>query len=239
VTKQQSAAAAAARAATGLGRRKRAELLTLMRPAFIRTEAWLQAACYTAAVMGDLPRRNGWTIAKLIGDKTPDRTQRLLSRASWDEAAAMGAVRRFAVAGLDETGQENHGQATAGVQRQHMGCAGGVENGINTVHLSYVREGTGHALIGARRWIPADQIAAPVRSLLMALPLDLQFATKGSWPRRSSGMRARTACASTSHAGTRCTVPAPSCGTTWKNRARPTCCGFPPASASHSPATSG
>ena len=60
-----------------------------------------------------------------------------------------------------------------------MGCAGGVENGINTVHLSYVREGGGHALIGARQWIPADQIADPVRSLLMALPLDLQFATKG------------------------------------------------------------
>ncbi len=168
-----------------------------MKPAFTRTEAWLQAARYTAAVMSDLPRRNGWTIAKLLGDRTPDRTQRLLNRASWDEAAAMSAVRRFAVAGLDhaarrsgrsrgltvgaldETGQEKHGTATAGVQRQHMGCAGGVENGINTVHLSYVREGTGHALIGARQWIPAGQIADPVRSLMMALPLDLQFATKG------------------------------------------------------------
>ncbi len=101
----------------------------LMRPAFTRTEAWLQAARYTAAVMSDLPRRNGWTIAKLIGDRTPDRTQRLLNRACWDEAAAMSAVRRFAVAGLDEaarrsgrsrglavgaldeTGQEKHGQA--------------------------------------------------------------------------------------------------------------------------------
>jgi SRSO17 transposase len=168
-----------------------------MRPAFTRTEAWLQAARYTAAVMSDLPRRNGWTIAKLIGDRTPDRTQRLLNRACWDEAAAMDAVRRFAVAGLDEaarrsgrgrglaigaldeTGQEKHGTATAGVQRQHMGCAGGVENGINTVHLSYVREGTGHALIGARQWIPAGQIADPVRSLQMALPPDLEFATKG------------------------------------------------------------
>ena len=151
--------------------------------------------------MSDSPRRNGWTIAKLIGDKTPDRTQRLLNRACWDEAAAMGAVRRFAVAGLDEaarrsgrgrglavgaldeTGQEKHGSATAGVQRQHMGCAGGVENGISTVHLSYVREGTGHALIGARQWIPAGQIADPVRSLLMALPPDLQFATKGQLAR--------------------------------------------------------
>jgi len=86
--------------------------------------------------------------------------------------AAMSAVRRFAVAGLDEaaarrrgrrplavgaldeTGQEKQGTATAGVKRQHMGCAGGVENGINTVHLSYVREYTGHALIGARQQSP-------------------------------------------------------------------------------------
>ena len=47
------------------------------------------------------------------------------------------------------------------------------------MHLSYVREGAGHALIGARQWIPAGQIADPVRSLQMALPLDLEFKTKG------------------------------------------------------------
>jgi len=54
-----------------------------------------------------------------------------------------------------------------------------VENGINTVHLSYIREQTGHALIGARQWIPAGQIDDPVRSLLTALPPDLVFRTKG------------------------------------------------------------
>jgi hypothetical protein len=32
-----------------------------------------------------------------------------------------------------------------------MGCAGRLANGINTVHLAYVRERVGHALIGARR----------------------------------------------------------------------------------------
>jgi len=71
------------------------------------------------------------------------------------------------IGALDETGQEKKGQATAGVKRQHMGCASGVENGINTVHLSYVREKTGHALIGARQWIPAAHIADPVKSLVM------------------------------------------------------------------------
>jgi SRSO17 transposase len=177
--------------------RKRAELLELLRPCFARTGPWLQAGKYTAAVMSELPERNGWTIARQAGDKTPDKTQRLLNHASWDTFAAMGVVRRFAVAGLeeaarrgrrrrglvigaiDETGQEKQGAATCGVKRQYMGCAGRVANGINTVHLAYVREGTGHALIGARQWIPREHIADPVRSLVMGLPLTLAFRTKG------------------------------------------------------------
>ena len=60
-----------------------------------------------------------------------------------------------------------------------MGCAGRVANGINTVHLSYVRQGTGHALIGARQWIPREQVTDPVTSLVTGLPPDLRFRTKG------------------------------------------------------------
>jgi hypothetical protein len=85
-----------------LARRKRAELLDLLRPCFARTEPWLQAGKYAAAVMSQIPRRNGWTIAAQAGDRARDRTQRLLSRAVWDTVAAMAVVRRFAVAGLDE-----------------------------------------------------------------------------------------------------------------------------------------
>jgi SRSO17 transposase len=190
-------AAAAARIGNTLGHRKRAELLDLLRPCFARTEPWLQAGKYAAAVMSDLRRRNGWTIAERAGDRTPDRTQRLLNRAVWDAFAAMGCVRRFAVAGLDqaarkagrrrglavgaidETGQVKAGARTAGVKRQYLGCVGKVANGINTVHLSYVREGTGHALIGAREWIPARQICDPVTSAATGLPADLLFRTKG------------------------------------------------------------
>ena len=99
-------AAAAARIGAALGRRERAELLGLLRPCFARTEPWLQAGKYAAAVMSDLRRRNGWTIAERSGDRTPDRTQRLLSRAVWDTFAAMAVVRRFAVAGLDEAARK-------------------------------------------------------------------------------------------------------------------------------------
>ena len=96
------------------------------------------------------------------------------------EAARRGGRRGGLVIGaLDETGQEKTGTATAGVQRQYLGCAGKVANGINTVHLAYVREHAGHALIGARQWIPRAQIEDPAGSLLMGLPLDLAFRTKG------------------------------------------------------------
>ena len=190
-------AAAAARIGARLGARKRRELLSLLRPCFARPEPWLQAAKYAGALASGLPKRNGWTIAERAGDRSPDRTQRLLNRAAWDTWAAMGAVRRFAVAGLDEaasrsgrrrglvigaldeTGQEKQGQATAGVQRQYLGCAGRVANGINTVHLAYVREHAGHALIGSRQWVPRAQIEDPVCSLAMGLPPGLEFRTKG------------------------------------------------------------
>jgi hypothetical protein len=145
---------------------------------------WQHAGRYVSALVSEMPKRNGWTIAQHAGDQAPDRTQRLLNRASWDTLAAMSEVRRFAAAGLeeavrrgrrrdalvigalDETGQEKAGEATAGVKRQYMGCAGRVANGINTVHLSLVREKTGHALIGARQWIPREHIEDPVTSLV-------------------------------------------------------------------------
>jgi SRSO17 transposase len=65
------------------------------------------------------------------------------------------------------------------VKRQYLGCVGKVANGINTVHLAYVREGTGHALAGARQWVPREHIGDPVRSLAMGLPPNLGFRTKG------------------------------------------------------------
>jgi SRSO17 transposase len=163
----------------------------------VRVEPWLHAGKYVAAATGGLAKRNGWTIAEQADDRTPERTQRLLNRAVRDTFAAMGVVRRFAVAGLDEaarrrwrrgglavgaldeTSQQKHGNATAGVKRHYLGCVGKVANGITTVHLSYVRERTGHALIGARQWIPAEHIDDPVKSLVMGLPDDLVFRTKG------------------------------------------------------------
>lgn len=162
----------------------------------MRTQTWQHAGRYVAALVSEIPKRNGWTIAQQTGDRTPDRTQRLLNRAVWDGRAAASQVRRFVVTGLDavagrrtrrglriaaldETGQAKQGTATCGVKRQYMGCAGRLANGINTVHLAYVRERVGHALIAARQWIPAEHLTDPATTAKMGIPPELVFRTKG------------------------------------------------------------
>ncbi|MTD54055.1 transposase [Amycolatopsis pithecellobii] len=141
-----------------------------LRPWFARVEPFGPARKYLTGLMSDRPRKNGWTIAEHAGDRTPDRTQRLLNHAVWDHDQAQGVIRRFVVeqlgsqplrvGALDESGQEKHGDATAGVKRQYMGCAGRVANGVNTVYCSYAAPG-GHALVGARIDVPEEQLADP------------------------------------------------------------------------------
>ena len=117
-----------------------------------------------------------------------------------------------------------------------MGCAGRVANGINTVHLSYVRERTGHALIGARQWIPAEHIDRPG-----ALGRDGAAARAGVPHQGTAGHRhlhrgvRRRRRPSTSSAATRCTATAPSCGSSSSSTGRPMCCGSPPPSCSRWP----
>jgi SRSO17 transposase len=156
---------------------------------FSRIEARLQAREYILACASELPKLNGWTISEFIGDRTPDKTQRLLAKTKWDDNKFLQEIRRYVVEKLeaikrprtmriftlDESGQEKSGDDTAGVKRQYMGCAGRVANGINTVYMTYARQKVGHALIGARQWIPKEQIEDPT----MGLPDDLSFATKG------------------------------------------------------------
>lgn len=158
-----------------------------LRPWFARVEPFGQARKYLAGLMSDLPRKNGWSIAEYAGDGTPDRMQRLLNHAVWDDDQVQGVVRRFVVealgdqplrvAALDESGQEKQGEATAGVKRQYMGCAGRVANGVNTVYCSYATAG-GHALVGARLYVPQEQLTDPGRRAALGIPADVEFATK-------------------------------------------------------------
>jgi SRSO17 transposase len=187
VTREIGEAAAAAIVEGELAVSNLAELHRRLASCFGRVEPFAQAAKYVASLMSDLPRKNGWTIAEHVGDATPDRTQRLLNHAVWDEGRAMGVVRGYVVehlagqelvvAALDESGQAKQGTATAGVQRQYMGCAGRIANGVNTVYCSYATP-IGHALVGARIYLPADQLADADRRAVLGIGDEVSFRTK-------------------------------------------------------------
>ena len=73
----------------------------------------------------------------------------------------------------------------------------------------WVRERTGHALIGARQWIPREHIEDPVKSLAAGLPPGPgSSGPRGSSPWASAPTPTRTGCPSTSPAGTRSMAPA-------------------------------
>jgi hypothetical protein len=186
VTQDDLSVAAAAIVEAEAAGRYLDELMDALACCFFRVEPRLQARKYVRALMSDLPRKNCWAIAEHAGDASPDRMQRLLERARWDTMAAMGKIRRFvtghlvserAVAVLDESGQEKKGTATAGVKRQYVGCAGRVSNAINIVYCSYATP-SGHALVGARPYLPAEWAADPDRRDAAGVPANVEFATK-------------------------------------------------------------
>ena len=125
--------------------------------------------------------------------------QRLLERAARDQGAAMRTVRDFAVqhlAGpdgltvlvLDESGQVKHGEHTAGVKPQYVGCAGRVANAINFVNATY-STARGHTLIASRLWVPEQHLTDPATPDMMGIPGELQPATR---PQLGAQMLAET-----------------------------------------------
>jgi SRSO17 transposase len=78
---------------------------------------------------------------------------------------------------LDESGDEKTGTATCGVKRQYVGCAGKVANAVNVVNATYSTP-RGHALVGSRLSIPAEQLDDAATRAAMGIPDELEFTTK-------------------------------------------------------------
>src|SRR5262245_34724668 len=172
----------------GHAEQKLAELVGRFGLHFARPESLRQAGKYVRGLMSDLPRKNCWTLAEYAGDRTPDRMQRLLERASWNTFDAMDTVRNFVVEHLadpdgltvlvlDESGDEKTGTRTAGVKRQYVGCAGKVTNAVNFVNATYSTS-RGHALVGSRLYVPAEHLADEQTRTQMGIPASLSFSTK-------------------------------------------------------------
>jgi SRSO17 transposase len=152
----------------------------------VRSEPRDEALKYIRALMGAAARRNGWQLAEAIGDRTPDRVQRLLYSADWSADAARDrlvdfTIERFGdpqgIGVLDETGFLKKGTESVGVQRQYTGTAGKVENCQIGVFLSYTSR-RGHVLVDRRLYLPESWCEDPVRRQRAHVPEDVSFQTK-------------------------------------------------------------
>src|SRR5204863_5569873 len=129
-----------------------------------RTAAHFDSYC--RGLLSDLPRKSVEPIALACG--TAVRTlQEFLATANWDHGLARDTLQRHlagvvaalpddglgTVGVIDETSCAKKGGKTPGVQRQYLGCAGKVENGIVTVHVGVAR-GRFQALLDCDLYLP-------------------------------------------------------------------------------------
>ena len=133
---------------------------------------------YVRGLVGDLERKNGWTLAERAGEACPDGMQRLLRRADWDVDGVRDDVRSYVVEHLgdrdgvliaDDTGFLKKGTRSAGVQRQYSGTAGRTENCQVGVLLAYASR-YGHALIDRELYLPQSWAQDPERCRAAGIP---------------------------------------------------------------------
>jgi SRSO17 transposase len=172
------------------------ELLERITGRFGRVELRRRVRGFLLGLLGDLPRKNCWTIAEHAGDVSPDGMQHLLSRAVWDTDGVQEDLRDYvvnhladpgAVLVIDETGDVKKGTHTVGVARQYSGTAGRIENAQVAVYLTY-SAGRGHALIDRELYLPKSWTDDPARCAAAGVPADVEFATK---PALATAMLAR------------------------------------------------
>jgi SRSO17 transposase len=121
---------------------------------------------YVGGQLSSLERKSVEPIALEMG--TPVRTlQEFLEIHRWDDAAAARRLREIvqkrhgaenAIGVIDETSFAKKGKKTAGVQRQHCGATGKIDNCVMTVHLGFVSGGF-HTLVDSDLYLPQESWA--------------------------------------------------------------------------------
>ena len=153
---------------------------------FSRSESREQAVKYLQGLLSPVERKNGWQLAEVVGDTTPDAIQRLLYSAKWDADAARDELQRFVIEVfgdcdgigiVDETGFLKKGTKSAGVQRQYSGTAGKTENCQIGVFLSYA-SAQGHVFLDRRLYLPESWCKDPIRRQEAKIPVEVSFESK-------------------------------------------------------------
>ena len=131
------------------------EVCERIEPVFGRLETRERAKSYIRGLLSPIERKNGWQIAEELGEATPYSVQYLLNRARWDADELRDILLKYVceklgdengVGVIDDTGFLKKGNKSVGVQRQHSGTAGRIENCQIGVFLSYTSK-FGHTLI--------------------------------------------------------------------------------------------
>ncbi len=153
---------------------------------FARSETRAQAAKYLRGLLASVERKNGWQLAEVVGDATPDATQRLLYQAPWEADAARDVLQQLVIETfgdedgigvVDETGFLKKGDKSVGVQRQYSGTAGKIENCQIATFLSYA-SATGHVFLDRRLFLPKAWAADTARRTQAKVPEAVAHQTK-------------------------------------------------------------
>jgi SRSO17 transposase len=152
---------------------------------FARAEPRARVLAYLCGLLGQLERKNGWTLAEAAGEVSPDGMQRLLRTADWDADAVRDQLRCYVLDRLgpggvlivDETGFLKKGTRSAGVARQYTGTSGKIDNCQIGVFCAYATP-TGRALIDRELYLPRAWTDDRERARAAGIGDEVGFATK-------------------------------------------------------------
>lgn len=149
-------------------------------PRFERAEPRQRVLRYLTGLLSTAERKNGWQLAELAGEATPDGMQRLLSTAHWDADAVRDDLVAYAlehladpaaVLVLDETGFVKKGTKSVGVAPQYCGTVGKIANCQIGVFLAYA---TAHrpVLLDRALYLPKEWADDPARRAEAGVPAE-------------------------------------------------------------------
>jgi SRSO17 transposase len=147
---------------------------------FERAEPRQRALRYLTGLLSTVERKNGWHLAELAGEATPDGMQRLLRTAHWDVDAVRDDLVAYvlehladpsAVLVLDETGFVKKGTKSVGVAPQYCGTVGKIANCQIGVFLAYATA-YGPALLDRALYLPKEWAEDSARRAEASVPVD-------------------------------------------------------------------
>jgi SRSO17 transposase len=153
---------------------------------FERSESREQVKKYLRGLLAQAERKNSWQMAEVVGDRVPDRMQRLLYRVPWDAEAARDRLQQFVIESfgdeegigvVDETSFLKKGTHSVGVGRQYLGVVGKVENGQVATVLSYAAKGA-HVFLDRELYLPQEWAWDKPRRAQAHVPEEVRLATK-------------------------------------------------------------